>query len=212
MFPAMARYEPHDKFFRRARAQGLPSRAAFKLEELLARFRLVHRGARVLDLGAAPGGWLAILSEAAGREGRVVGVDLAPCASVPANVIMIVGDIREPAIRVAARDALGGLADLVTSDLSPKLTGIRERDQVQSFELIETAVSMAREVLKPAAAMVAKVFMGSELEAVRALFAREFGALELVHTRASRPGSAELYIVARRFKGSAPGLATRTAS
>ncbi|HLW72402.1 MAG TPA: RlmE family RNA methyltransferase [Candidatus Binataceae bacterium] len=196
----MARYEPHDKFYRRAREQGLPSRAAFKLEELLRRFRLVHDGARVLDLGSAPGGWLAILSTAVGNAGRVVGVDLASCARVAANVVTLVGDIRDATVGNAARDALGGPAHVVTSDLSPKLTGIRERDQAQSSVLIETAVAVAVATLKPGGAMVAKLFMGSEFESVRALFAQEFGALEVVRTRAGRPGSAELYVVARHFK------------
>src|SRR5271167_2609624 len=117
----MARYEPHDTFYRRAHEKGLPSRAAFKLEELLSRFRLVHDGARVLDLGSAPGGWLAILSMAAGSAGRVVGIDLAPCVRAGVNVVTIVGDLRDATVRDAARDALGGPADLVTSDLSPKL-------------------------------------------------------------------------------------------
>jgi len=198
----MARYEPHDKFYRRAHEKGLPSRAAFKLEELLRRFRLVHDGARVLDLGSAPGGWLVILSAAAGSGGRVVGVDLAPCARVGANVVTLVGDLREATVVEAARAALGEPADLVTSDLSPKLSGIRERDQAQSSALIETAITVAVATLKPGGAMVAKLFMGSEFEATRALFAREFAAIEVVRTRASRPGSAELYIVARQFNRS----------
>src|SRR5580700_11168807 len=111
----MARYEPHDKFYRQAREQGLPSRAAFKLEEILARFRLLRDGASVLDLGSAPGGWLAILSAAVGSHGRVVGIDLATCAKVGANVTAIVADIRDDAARSAALGALRGPADLVTS-------------------------------------------------------------------------------------------------
>jgi 23S rRNA (uridine2552-2'-O)-methyltransferase len=195
----MARYEPHDKFYRRAHEKGLPSRAAFKLEELLRRFRLVQDGARVFDLGSAPGGWLAILSATAGSAGCVVGVDLAPCARAGANVVTIVGDLRETTVVEAARAALGGPADLVTSDLSPQLTGIRERDQARSSALIETAVTVAGATLKPGGAMVAKLFMGSEFESTRALFAQEFGTVDVVRTSASRPGSAELYIVARQF-------------
>jgi 23S rRNA (uridine2552-2'-O)-methyltransferase len=201
----MARYEPHDKFYRRAQEKGLPSRAAFKLEELLARFRLVHDAARVLDLGSAPGGWLAILSAATGRSGRVVGVDLAPCVRTGDNVVTLVGDLRDAAVRDAARAALGGPADLITSDLSPKLTGIRERDQAQTNELIETAIAVATDTLKPGGAMVAKLFMGVEFESARALFTPAFRVIEVVRTRASRPGSAELYVVARNFKSSHRG-------
>jgi 23S rRNA (uridine2552-2'-O)-methyltransferase len=197
----MARYEPHDKFYQRAREQGLPSRAAFKLEELLARFRLVRDGARVMDLGAAPGGWLAILSAAVGSHGHVVGIDREVCSKVAANVSTIVGDIRDDAARSAALAALGGRADLLTSDLAPKLTGIRERDQVQTIELLDAAITVARDALKPSGSMVAKLFMGSGFEAARALFVRDFRKIDVVRTRASRPGSAELYIVAREFNG-----------
>src|SRR5208282_1857609 len=118
----MATYEPRDKYYRKARARGLPSRAAFKIEELIARAKLVPRGARVADLGCAPGGWLAILARAAGPSGRVIGVDLARCTIAAANVIVLAGDIRDTAVRAAVAEALGGQADLITSDLSPKLS------------------------------------------------------------------------------------------
>ncbi|HXZ86991.1 MAG TPA: RlmE family RNA methyltransferase [Candidatus Binataceae bacterium] len=196
----MARYEPQDKFYRRARAQGLPSRAAFKLEEILARFKLVRAGARVVDLGCAPGGWLAILGHAAGAQGRVVGIDLSACAPIGANVATIAGDIRDPAVRATVTRALGGAADLLTSDLSPKLTGIAERDQALSFELIMSALDFACAVLKPGGALVAKLFMGSSFDHARTCFERRFAQVEVVRTRASRPGSAELYIVAQNFR------------
>jgi 23S rRNA (uridine2552-2'-O)-methyltransferase len=198
---AMARYEPHDKFYRRAREQGLPSRAAFKLEELINRFRLVRRGARALDLGCAPGGWLAILANAIGESGRVVGVDLATCARCAPNVVTLEGDILYPAIHAAALAALEGPADLVTSDLAPKLTGIAEQDQARAAALIAAALTIAGEVLRPGGAMVAKVFMGSEFEVTRGRFGREFAKNEIVRTKASRPGSAELYLVGRNFRG-----------
>lgn len=199
----MARYEPQDKFYHKARAQGLPSRAAFKLEEILARFQLVRAGARVVDLGCAPGGWLAILGRAVGAQGRVVGVDLSASAPVGPNVVTMAGDIRDPAVRAVVAQALGGPADLVTSDLSPKLSGVADRDQALSLELIETALDFACGVLKPGGAMVAKLFMGGSFDEVRARFERCFARVEVVRTRASRPGSAELYLVARNFRGAA---------
>ncbi len=197
----MARYEPHDKFYRRAREQGLPSRAAFKIEELITRFRLVRPGARVIDLGCAPGGWLAILSRVVGEAGGVVGVDMASCPRIAPNVETIAGDILDPATHSRVREALSGLADLVTSDLAPKLTGIAERDQARAAELIEAAIVIAQTTLRSGGAMVTKVFMGREFEATRKLFAREFAKSEIVHTKASRPGSAELYLVGREFRG-----------
>jgi 23S rRNA (uridine2552-2'-O)-methyltransferase len=195
----MARYEPRDKFYRKAREEGLPSRAAFKLEELIVRFKLARPGARVADLGCAPGGWLAILARAVGVSGRVVGIDLAQCRAPAPNVVTIAGDIREAAMRTEVAARLGGAADLITSDLSPKLTGIAERDQARSAELLASALEFADGVLKPGGVLVAKVFMGGEFGEIKAAFARAFSKVEIAHTKASRPGSSELYLIARGF-------------
>ena len=199
----MATYEPHDKFYRKARERGLPSRAAFKIEEIIARNRLVvaGSGARIVDLGCAPGGWLAILVAAAGADGRVVGVDLAQVKNPPAGAIAIVGDILDDAVTARVQNALGGRADLVTSDLAPKLTGIAARDEARSRELIDSALSFAVTILKPGAAMVAKLFMGAEFKGIVDSFKRHFGKVEVTRTKASRPGSSELYIIAREFRG-----------
>jgi 23S rRNA (uridine2552-2'-O)-methyltransferase len=196
----VATYEPHDKFYRKARAMGLPSRAAFKIEEIIARNRLVGSGSRVVDLGCAPGGWLAILVTAAGATGRVVGVDLAQVKSPPAGAITIVGDILDPAVAARIQRELGGPADLVTSDLAPKLTGIAARDEARSRELIDSALIFATTMLKPGAAMVAKLFMGTQFKDIVDSFTRNFENVEVTRTKASRPGSSELYIVAREFR------------
>jgi 23S rRNA (uridine2552-2'-O)-methyltransferase len=197
----MARYEPRDKFYRKAREQGLPSRAAFKLEELIVRFKLVRPGACVADLGCAPGGWLAILAHAVGANGRVVGIDLAQCRTPAPNVVTIAGDLRDAAVRIEVAARLGGRADLITSDLSPKLTGIAERDQARSAELLTIALEFAYRVLKTDGVLVAKLFMGGEFSEIKAAFARAFSKVEIAHTKASRPGSSELYLIARGFRG-----------
>jgi 23S rRNA (uridine2552-2'-O)-methyltransferase len=197
----VATYEPHDKFYRKARARGLPSRAAFKIEEIIARHRLVRIGARVVDLGCAPGGWLAILAAAAGTSGRVVGVDLAPVRNPPAGAITIVGDIFDPTVAARVQRELGGRADLVTSDLAPKLSGIAARDEARSRELIDSALNSAVATLKPGGAMVAKLFMSAQFKDIVETFARCFASVEVTRTKASRPGSSELYIVAREFRG-----------
>jgi 23S rRNA (uridine2552-2'-O)-methyltransferase len=193
----MARYQPHDRYYRKARAQGLPSRAAFKLEELLARFKLVRRGARIADLGCAPGGWLAILAEAAGPEGRVVGVDLLRCDLALSNVIIVAGDIQDVHIREQVTILLGGLADLVTCDVSPKLSGITDRDQACAQELLTAALAFARPALRPGGAMIAKLFMGAAFEDSLAMFREAFAQVDLTRTKATRPGSSELYLIAR---------------
>jgi 23S rRNA (uridine2552-2'-O)-methyltransferase len=196
----MARYQYRDRFYRKAGELGLPSRAAFKLEELLTRFKLVSEGHRVVDLGCAPGGWLAILARAVGNSGRVVGIDLAACPRPAGNVITVAGDVADPAIQRQAAEAMGGATDLLTSDLAPKLSGIAERDQAKSLELLEAALALARAMLKPGGAMIAKVFMGPSFADMRGLFVQDFARLEVVRTRASRPGSSELYIIARGFQ------------
>jgi 23S rRNA (uridine2552-2'-O)-methyltransferase len=203
----MAKYEPHDTFYRKARERGLPSRAAFKIEELLARFRLVRSGARVVDLGCAPGGWLSILAAAVGPRGKVAGVDLAPCSAIAANVVTLVGDICDSASVGALAAALGASADLVTSDLAPKLSGIAERDQARMLELALAALQCARALLRPGGAMVVKLFMGGDCSEAVEAFARDFAQVERTRTRASRPGSSELYLVARGFRTPADGRA-----
>ncbi|HTR63549.1 MAG TPA: RlmE family RNA methyltransferase [Candidatus Binataceae bacterium] len=196
----MATYEPRDKYYRKAREKGLVSRAAFKIEELIARSKLVARGGRVADLGCAPGGWMVILARAAGPQGRVVGVDLARCANPPPGTVTIVGDITDAATANRVIEALGGPADLVTSDLAPKLTGIAVRDEAQSERVLEAALDFARRALRPGGAMVAKVFMGSEFKRFIREFERDFAQVEVTRTAATRPGSSELYVVAQGFK------------
>jgi len=198
----VATYEPHDKFYRKARAMGLPSRAAFKIEEIIARNHLVGKGARVVDLGCAPGGWLAILAAAAGASGRVVGVDLAQVKNAPAGAITIVGDILDPTVAARVESGLGGRADLVTSDLAPKLSGIAASDEARSRELIDSALTFATTMLKPSGAMVVKLFMGAQFKDIVDSFKQHFGSVEVTRTKASRPGSSELYIVAREFRRS----------
>jgi 23S rRNA (uridine2552-2'-O)-methyltransferase len=195
----MPRYQPRDRFYRMARQRGLPSRAAFKLEELLARYHLVDQGSRVLDLGCAPGGWLAVLAHAVGATGRVVGIDLQPCLPPAPSVITLAGDLNEQSLRQKAYRALGGCADLVTCDMAPKLSGLRERDQEAMSELFELALQTVTEILKPGGAFVAKVFMNPELKSTIKRLQARFSATSLVRPLATRRGSAELYLVATGF-------------
>lgn len=195
----MAKYQPHDKFYRKAQQKGLPSRAAFKIEELLTRVKL-PRNARVIDLGCAPGGWLAILGAAVGKEGRVVGIDLAPVRDFGAPVVTIAADIRDPAAAESLKEKLGGPADLVTCDLSPKLTGIKERDEAQFEELLDAALAITARTLKPGGAMIAKLFMGGSFKQSIARIERMFSRVEVTRVKATRPGSSELYVIARGFR------------
>jgi|SRR5215469_7376906 len=195
----MATYDPHDKFYRKARELGLPSRAAFKIEELIAPGDLVRKGARVVDLGCAPGGWLAILGRAVGPDGLVVGVDLTEVKRAPREVVTIAGDIHDPDVSARVTAALGGKANLVTSDLAPKLTGIAVRDATRAHELVEAALEFAIRVLARGGSMIAKIFMGSDFNSIVGKFKEHFAKVEVKRTKVSRPGSAELYVIARGF-------------
>jgi 23S rRNA (uridine2552-2'-O)-methyltransferase len=196
----VATYEPRDKYYRKAREQGLPSRAAFKIEELIARIKLPP-DARVVDLGCAPGGWLAILGAAVGRNGRVIGIDLAPCGNFGATVQSLVADIRDPALPDLLKEKLGRPADLVTSDLSPKLTGIRDHDEAQFEELIDAALAIAASTLKPNGTMIAKLFMSGAFKQMLGRFEKSFTSIDVTKVKATRPGSSELYLIARGFRG-----------
>ncbi|HEY2105602.1 MAG TPA: RlmE family RNA methyltransferase [Candidatus Binataceae bacterium] len=196
----MAHYQPQDKYFKRAREQGLPSRAAFKLSELLERYRLLRPRIRVLDLGCAPGGWLAVLAATAGQDARIVGVDLVACPAVSPRVSVLTGDAADAVVRRAAFDLLGGRADLIISDMAPKLSGIKARDEARCEELLELALQIAAEILKPGGAMIAKAFMSGDFPQTVAAFRARFRTVALVRTAATRPGSRELYLVARDFR------------
>lgn len=195
----MAHYQPRDKYFKRAREQGLPSRAAFKLSELLERYRLLRPRMRVLDLGCAPGGFLAVLARMAGGDAKVVGVDLVECPLAPPKITALTGDMADPAVRRAALDSLGGPADLIISDMAPKLSGIKAQDEARCEELLHLALQTAAEMLKPGGALIAKAFMSGDFAQILAAFRARFRTVDIVRTAATRPGSRELYLVAREF-------------
>jgi 23S rRNA (uridine2552-2'-O)-methyltransferase len=187
----------NDPYVRAARQQGWRSRAAFKLIEMDDRYRLIRRGARVLDLGAAPGGW----AQVALRRGaaRVVGIDLLAIEPL-AGAEFVQGDLAAPATPERLRTLLGGPADLVLSDVAPNTTGHAATDHIRIVALAELALAVAVEVLAPGGAFVAKVFQGGAerqlLEPLKHRFAR------VVHAKppASRSASSELYVVATGFR------------
>ena len=152
-----------DAYVRQARAAGYRSRAAYKLLEIDQKDRLLKPGMRVLDLGAAPGGWSQVAGRKAGPGGRVVAIDLLEIAPI-SQVKLLRGDLREAQARAAAREALGGAADLVLSDLSPNLSGISAVDQARAAELAQLALEFAGEVLKPSGALLVKVFQGEAFD------------------------------------------------
>ena len=192
-------YERKDAAYRRAKQEGYRSRAAYKLEELDRRFKLLARGARVVDLGCWPGGWLQVAARRVGPTGRVVGVDVKSADPVAADHVAIVtGDLRDDAIVERVRTELGGAADVVLSDLAPKLSGIRHTDAVRHADLVRLAIARAGEWLAPDGALLLKLFMDAEYEGLIGELRARFGAVRSCKPEATRRGSSELYTVARR--------------
>jgi len=186
----------NDPYVADARRQGYRSRAAFKLQQLDQRFHLLKRGARVVDLGCAPGGWSQVAAEAGAR---VVGVDLSPTDPLP-GATLIQGDFREAEIAAAAVSALGGPADLVLSDMAAPATGHAATDHLRVVALAEDAFAFAETVLRPGGAFVAKMFQGGTEAALLAALKRAFAEVRHAKPAASRAESAEAYVVAKGFR------------
>ncbi len=188
----------NDPYVRAAKQQGLRSRAAFKLMELDDRFHLLRRGSRVLDLGAAPGGW----SQVAVQRGAaiVVGVDLLPVDPVPGATILQ-GDFDDADMPARLEAALGAKADLVLSDMAPNATGHNATDHLRIVALAESALEFALGMLAPGGAFVAKVFQGGSERAILDRMKRHFAQVRHAKPQASRKESSELYVVATGFKG-----------
>lgn len=196
-------YNRKDAFYARAKHAGYRSRAAYKLQELAGRFKLIRRGDRVVDLGAWPGGWLQIAAELSGAQGVVVGVDLKPIDRLPPPVTTIVGDARDAAVQERIRAACGGRVDVVLSDMAPALSGVRDRDIAQSVELAETALAAASSLLSPGGRLMLKLFTAPESDAVVAAARQHFETVKRSSPEATRKGSSEFYLIAVGFRHAA---------
>ncbi|MEK6977559.1 MAG: RlmE family RNA methyltransferase [Candidatus Hydrothermarchaeota archaeon] len=184
-------------YYRKAKAEAYRSRAAYKLLQLNKKFGLIREGDRVLDLGAAPGGWMQVAGEAVGPKGLVVGVDLQGMEPFPGeNIIAIRGDFTTPGTLEEIRRRIAQ-ADVVISDASPDISGVWEIDHVRSIELCRTALAMARGILKPGGNFLAKVFQGAEVEVLLKEVKAAFTYVKMTKPQASRSQSAEMYIVAK---------------
>jgi len=193
-------YDRKDRHYRRAKQQGLRSRAAFKLDDLDR--GLVRSGDRVLDLGCWPGGWLQVAAKRVGPSGVVVGVDMRKAEPFAArNVRVIEGDVTAPKVLDEISRALGAPADVVLSDLSPKLTGVRDRDEAKASELVRAALGVVDHLLRPGGHFVCKIFMNADYNALRDEVRRRFEDVSATRSEATRKGSAELYLIAKRFRG-----------
>jgi 23S rRNA (uridine2552-2'-O)-methyltransferase len=202
----------NDPYVARARAEGWRSRAAFKLIEIDDRFRLLKPGARVVDLGAAPGGWTQVavarvnaLGEASGKPvGRVLGVDVNPVEPVSGAELHLL-DFLSDGADAAVREWLGGPADLVLSDMAAPASGHSQTDALRIDALVEAAADFAMDVLEPGGAFVAKVLAGGADRRLVAWLNRGFAKVTHVKPPASRKDSSEKYLVATGFRGRPEG-------
>ncbi|MDT0583851.1 MULTISPECIES: 23S rRNA (uridine(2552)-2'-O)-methyltransferase RlmE [Alteromonadaceae] len=192
----------NDPYVKKAQADGYRSRASYKLIELNEKDKLFSTGSVVMDLGSAPGGWSQIVAPVVGDSGRVIASDILPMDGI-AGVTFIQGDFTEEAVYDQLLKALGDdtKADLVVSDMAPNMSGVNTTDQYASMYLVELALDMARNVLKPNGSFCAKVFQGVGYEEYVKDVRQSFKQVFVRKPAASRPRSREVYLVAKGFKG-----------
>ena len=189
-----------DTYVKRARVEGMRSRAAYKLDEIAARDRLLKPGMVVVDLGAAPGGWSQVAAGRVGPRGRVIALDLLEMPSLP-GVTFLRGDFRDDATLAELELLLGGQrTDLVLSDMAPNLSGIASSDQARVLELAELALDFALKHMKPKGNFLVKTFQGAGFEDYLKILRSRFSAVAVRKPEASRDRSREVYLLGKGLK------------
>ncbi len=190
----------NDSYVKSSQSDGYRSRASYKLLELNEKDRLIRKGMAVVDLGAAPGGWSQVAVELVGDQGVVVASDILDMDPI-AGVEFVRGDFTEESVLEALLASLKGKqVDLVISDMAPNMSGISDIDQPQSMYLVELALDMARQILKPKGNFLAKVFQGEGFDAFTADCRQSFDKVVVRKPDASRARSREVYVVGKGFK------------
>jgi 23S rRNA (uridine2552-2'-O)-methyltransferase len=199
----VARYQRKDHYHQRAKREGYRSRAAYKLEEIQRKQRLLRAGQRVVDLGCWPGGWLQVASAVVGPRGRVAGVDRAEIepALEHENVVAICGDLTEPRVWKDILEALGGPADVVLCDAAPKLTGVRATDCAREEALLEGVEAALPTLLRPGGSLLLKILEGPDAQRVERRIRERFERARGLKPSASRKGTTERYLLARGYRG-----------
>lgn len=195
----------NDPYVAKARREGFRSRATFKLIEIDERYRFLKAGQKIIDLGAAPGGWsqaAAARIGAAEGTGKIIGIDLLPIDPLPGAEFKVMDFLDTDAPRLLM-EWLDGKADVVMSDMAANATGHKKTDQLRIIGLVELAAEFASEALAPGGAFIAKVLQGGTENELLARLKRDFAAVRHVKPRASRANSSELYVLATGFRGRA---------
>jgi 23S rRNA (uridine2552-2'-O)-methyltransferase len=194
----------NDPYVEEAKRRGYRSRAAFKLIEIDDRYRFLKPGVSVVDLGAAPGGWSQIAAERVGsaeRRGQVLAVDFEPIEPLPGVAVLALDVSAEGAAAAISAQLKGARADVVLSDMASPATGHRATDHLRVIALVEAALDLAEDVLKPGGTFLAKVFQGGAGGELVARLKRSFAKVQHVKPKASRPESPEVYVLATGFRG-----------
>ncbi len=191
----MAR-DQKDYYYKRAKDEGYRARSAYKLKQINEKFRIIKKGSTVVDLGAAPGGWLQVAKELSG--GLVVGVDIENIEPIE-GVTTIKGDITDEETLERIRDAIGGSADVVISDAAPNLSGIWDVDHARSVDLARAALRIAKQLLRPGGNFLVKVFQGDMFNEYLGEVKREFSSVHSYAPPASRKESAEIYVIGKKL-------------
>ena len=190
----------NDPYVARAKREGFRSRAAFKLSEIDDKHHFLKSGARVVDLGAAPGGWSQVAAKRVGAAGRVVAIDWLEMGAVP-GVEFLRLDFLDPRAPQELKNLLGGPADVVLSDMAANATGHRPTDHLKIMALVEAAAEFARKVLRPGGVFLAKVIQGGTESELLAALKHDYASVKHVKPASSRTESAELYVLASGFRG-----------
>ena len=192
----MPRFVVKDSFYNKAKKEGYRARSAYKLEEIQERFKLITRGDRILDLGAAPGSWLQMESLLVGDKGVVVGVDILPVKPLPQrNIIVKQADIRELNIEALLADAGTNAFDVITSDVAPNLSGIKEVDNANVVDLYLAVISMVTAALRKGGNFLIKLFFSAELKDMESKVKPYFSKVSVFKPKSSRDVSSEIYLV-----------------
>ena len=185
-----------DHYTRRAQKERFPARSVYKLQEIQQKHQLIKKGNKVLDLGCAPGSWLLYAAKLAGNKGRVVGIDLKPVTGqIPALAQIINADVFTLDV-----ESLGNDFNVVLSDMAPATTGHKEVDAARSYNLCETALSIAQRVLLPGGSFVCKIFQGPDFKVFADVVRTGFNEQKIFKPRSSRKASKEIYIIGLGIK------------
>lgn len=192
--------QERDPYVQKARRDGWRSRAVYKLEQISEKERLLRPDMTCIDLGSAPGSWSQYVTEKLKGRVRIIALDLLPMDALP-SVEFIQGDFREDEVMSKLQESIGPeKAQLVMSDMAPNISGSRAVDQPRSMYLVELALDLATKVLKPRGDFVCKLFQGEGSEELIALSRQHFERVRVIKPKASRPGSREVYLVARNYQ------------